>query len=277
MHMKGRNEKYVALVEASLDRALSNQINHPKPNIENSIQHQDFGMVPPHFYRELTRTSEGCKLLKESGHFGEFIATVKNFWFDNGDPETILKVKGCLWAIGNIGSMELGAPFIDESDIVHCIIRIAEQSQIITMRGTAFFVLGLISRSLHGMEMLAEHGWDAATDQFGRSLGYCLPPVLESLFIVGALQVQWHILIVTNKWRQISPQLQRDEQFIPHISSEVEEYRRDDKDPIKAHILSLITDLGNTVLTKRAAAELHGHVPSSIIIKLLLTSLIASG
>ncbi len=33
-----------------------------------------------------------------------------------------------------------------------------------------------------------------------------------------------------------------------------------DADPVVAKILSLITDLGNTVLVKRAAAELHAYV-----------------
>ena len=31
-----------------------------------------------------------------------------------------------------------------------------------------------------------------------------------------------------------------------------------DDDPINARILSLVVDLGNTVLTKRAATDLHG-------------------
>lgn len=33
----------------------------------------------------------------------------------------------------------------------------------------------------------------------------------------------------------------------------------DDDDPVQARIISLITDLGNTVLTKRAAGELHRY------------------
>ena len=146
--------------------------------------HQQLGIVPPHFYRELTRTVEGCKLLRDSGHFEDFVSTIQDSWAEKEDPETMLKVKGCLWAVGNVGSMELGAPFLEESNAVSDIIRIVERSEVMTMRGTAFFVLGLISRSLHGMEILAEHGWDAATDGLGQSLGYCLPPSLDILFSV---------------------------------------------------------------------------------------------
>ena len=49
--------------------------------------------------------------------------------------------------MGNVGSMELGAPFLEETEIVQDIVKIAEGADVITMRGTAFFVLGLISRS----------------------------------------------------------------------------------------------------------------------------------
>lgn len=182
--MQGRNDSYVKLIEASLSRALFAQPERPKWTGDDHLQPHDYGIVPPHFYRELTRTVEGCTLLKESGHFGEFAATIRDSWAEAEDREMMLKVKGCLWAVGNIGSMELGAPFLEESDVVTWIVKIASASDVMTMRGTAFFVLGLISRSLHGMEILAEHGWIAATDDLGRSLGHCLPLNLEVLFSV---------------------------------------------------------------------------------------------
>ena len=145
---------------------------------------QDIGVVPPHFYRELARTSEGCKLLEQSGHFLEFASTIRDFDLSEEDPEALLKVKGCLWAVGNVGSMELGAPFLEETEIVQDIVNIAEQAAVITMRGTAFFVLGLISRSRHGLEMVYEAGWDAAVDERGSSLGLCVPRSLEKLYHV---------------------------------------------------------------------------------------------
>lgn len=181
---QGRNEKYVLLVEASLARALSPDSSRPKSTIDVPMQPHDYGMVPPHFYRELTRTSEGCSLLKASGHFEDFVSTIRASWSENEDSEIMLKVKGCLWAVGNIGSMELGAPFIEDSDVVSWIVKITERSEVMTMRGTAFFVLGLISRTLHGMEILAGFHWDAVTNRMGESLGFCLPPSFEMLFEV---------------------------------------------------------------------------------------------
>lgn len=184
----GRNLTYVNLVEASLSRALSPQTERPQSSNEDPMKPHEYGSVPPHFYRELTRTVEGCRLLSSSGHFDEFVATIRESWSENEDPEVILKVKGCLWAVGNIGSMELGAPFLEETNVVELIVKIATSSEVMTLRGTAFYVLGLISRSLHGLEILAEFGWNSATDEFGRSLGFCLPPGLEVLFSVCVLR-----------------------------------------------------------------------------------------
>ncbi|KAL2012693.1 hypothetical protein VTN00DRAFT_218 [Thermoascus crustaceus] len=235
----GRNDAYVALVEASLSRAYVDQ--QPRRNSfapEDFVDLQDIGIVPPHFYRELARTTEGCKLLKQSGHFNEFASTIRDFQLDEEDPEVLLKVKGCLWAVGNVGSMELGASFLKETEIVQDIVKIAESAEVITMRGTAFFVLGLISRSQHGLRMLAEVGWEAAIDQKGDSLGLCMPKDLRKLYSVSF------------------PTYVRDPER-KRVSRERFKAATVDPDPLNAKILKLIVDMGNTVLSKRAAADLH--------------------
>lgn len=180
----GRNDSYVGLVEAALSRAYVDQPRRSSFAPEDLVDMQDVGVVPPHFYRELARTAEGCKLLEHSGHFNDFAWAIRDFRLEEEDYEALLKVKGCLWAVGNIGSMELGAPFL-ETDLVQRIVAIAEGAGVLTMRGTAFFVLGLISRSRHGLGVLRDLGWDSAIGQEGESLGFCLPRDFRKLFLVS--------------------------------------------------------------------------------------------
>ncbi|KAH9834366.1 target of rapamycin complex 2 subunit ste20-like [Teratosphaeria destructans] len=235
----GRNDTYVTIVEASLARALSDmpeQALHPQ---EEGPEPQDFGYVPPHFYRELTRTAEGCELLKAKGHFIEFAATIQDFAMEDDDPETILKVKGCLWAVGNVGSMERGAPFLEQTDVVKYIVQIAEESQVMTLRGTAFFVLGLLSRSVHGQEILIDYGWDGTTSITGESLGYVLPLDFDKLFSLTS---------------RTSMASKATSMLIRTRRSSVE-----DADPTNNGILNSIVKLGNTVLTNKALAELNGY------------------
>ena len=170
-------------VEASLARAFADD----EPIRKKDIDRNSMSFVPPHFYRELARTEEGCLLLQEKGHFEEFAWYIKEHGLESEDIEIVTKTKGCLWAIGNIGSMPLGAPFLDEANIVESVINIAENSQVLTLKGTAFFVLGLISKTMQGLEILLEHGWDGTTTIMGESLGFCVPLKLGKLLSVGVI------------------------------------------------------------------------------------------
>ncbi|KAF2473241.1 uncharacterized protein BDR25DRAFT_282590 [Lindgomyces ingoldianus] len=235
----GRNDTYVALIEASMARALADIPEKPQPQLtyDDAPEHPEYGIVPPHFYRELTRTKEGCKLLQQKGHFDEFVATIRDFGMEDDDLETILKLKGCLWAVGNVGSMELGAPFLENSDVVRWIVKIAEMSEVMSLRGTAFFVLGLISRSLHGQEILLEYGWDGVMNEMGEALGFCLPLDFKKLFSI-------------KPWVVKSGDMSRRRKNDVTISIT-------DHNPMNARILKLATDLGNTVLAKKAANDLQ--------------------
>lgn len=252
----GRNDSYVTLVEASLSRAYVDQPQRPSWSAEDILDLEDVGLVPPHFYRELARTSEGCKLLRQSGHFNEFASYVRDFSLDEEDPETLMKIKGCLWAVGNVGSMELGAPFLEETDVVGWIVRIAEGAEVMTMRGTAVFVLGLISRSVHGQEMLLAYGWDTAIGPRGESLGLCMPTNLSKLYSVRN-PYDGHVARTNLFAFQITFQRPADEIDTKRQSRELFKAAVTDADPLNAKILSLVVDLGNTVRTKKAAADLH--------------------
>lgn len=238
----GRNDSYVAQVEASLARAyLDPGITHRHAYGEDLDEYNDSGLLPPHFYRELARTDEGCKLLAQSGHFYEFAAIIRDFDLDDEESETLIKVKSSMWAIGNIGSMEMGAPFLEESDIVHAIVRIAEGADVMSVRGTACFALGLISRTSHGFAMLMECGWETTTDSNGKSLGLCIPRDPSCLCLNPRRE--------GNAYED----RQRDQ-------SEVDKYKAatTDADPVHARILKLIVDMGNSVMYKKVAGDLQG-------------------
>ncbi|KAL8951614.1 MAG: hypothetical protein Q9222_002414 [Ikaeria aurantiellina] len=236
----GRNYSYVTLVEATLSRAFftSPEIA-PRSKSTDPSHPPGYESLPPHFYRELSRTEEGCELLRESGHFDRFATIIRDTWTEHEDTEAIVKLKGCMWAVGNIGSMELGASFLEDSDAVSLIIQMAEQSRVTTIRGTAFFVLGLISRTLHGMEMITEHGWTAATDYLGRSVGYCLPLQLSTFFM---LKPERGFVKDTQRSTQMDSR--------PRPVT--------DDEPVHARVLSLVADTGNAVLAKKAANDLNG-------------------
>ena len=234
----GRNDSYVAMVEASLARACIDQDGQRGLFSDDPADFFDIGSIPPHFYRELARTSEGCKLLEQSGHYLEFASTIRDFELNEEDPEMLTRVKACLWAVGNVGSMELGAPFLEESEIVQSVIRIAEGADVLSMRGTAYFVLGLISRSRHGFEMVLECGWQTAVDVNGVSLGLCIPNDLSRLS--------------NARPSRSDVDATREEARLRRGSNGMT-----DEDPINARILKSIVEMGNSVMHKKAANDLR--------------------
>lgn len=234
----GRNDSYVLTVEASLARAFADEEPAKKrPGDINAIDRDMMGIVPPHFYRELARTSEGCVLLREKGHFDQFAWFIQKHGLEDDDLEIVTKVKGCLWAVGNIGSMPFGAPFLDEANIVESIVKIAEQSPVLTLKGTAFFVLGLISKTMQGLEILLEHGWDGTTSTMGDSLGFCVPLELGRLF---SLRPWIHTGDETSAVNRPSP-----------LSSVIGD------DPLDAKILTAIANLNNHIMEGTSTKELN--------------------
>jgi rapamycin-insensitive companion of mTOR len=255
----GRNDTYVTLVEASLARAYTEQANQKSTFISNddALELEDLGVVPPHFYRELARTEEGCGLLEKSGHFNDFATIVRDFDLDEEDGETLTKVKGCLWAIGNVGSMDLGAPFLLGTEIVSSIVAIAEGAEVMSLRGTAFFVLGLISRSKYGLEMLLELGWNSAVDDRGRSLGLCLPEQLNKLCSVSNYASRYRILSA-NHFQITFRKADLDDAQSSKENAEKYKAAATDADAFNARVLKAVIEMGNTVLAKRVAVELNG-------------------
>lgn len=142
--------------------------------------------------------------------------------------------------------------------MVEQIVRIAESHDIMSLRGTAFFVLGLISRSTHGLEILSEQGWDSNTSPAGSSLGFCLPTDLGKLFSFQPWKSEPVTTIDLAPRQRTSPdpppQLPLDRQPFEPEELPMLEYSTDDQ--VDARIFELVVQLGNRVLYKRAYAEL---------------------
>ncbi|KAK9477400.1 Rapamycin-insensitive companion of mTOR, N-term-domain-containing protein [Lipomyces japonicus] len=169
------NKSFVDLVETRLGQAFL-------PFEENTLNSS--GVVPPHFYRELVRTREGCELLRKADHVRKFADYVRAHAMEDHDLQVIRMLKGCLWAIGNVGSLPLGVPFLEEMNIIETIVNIANLSPVWSLKGTAFYVLGLISSTMEGLEMSDEFGWESVISVMGEPVGLCIPANLATFVTV---------------------------------------------------------------------------------------------
>ncbi|KAI5479428.1 cytosolic regulator Pianissimo [Pseudohyphozyma bogoriensis] len=165
-----RNYTYMIQVELLLASAFG------MVDFGHSAKRTPFdGTPPPHFYGELVKTPEGCEILADSGHFPLFADFIQQHGLEDEDVEVISKLKSVLWAVGHVGASPGGLPFLEDEYIVQSIVEIAEDSPVYSLRGTAYFVLGLIASTLEGAELLDELDWDSVCTPIGGPTGICVP------------------------------------------------------------------------------------------------------
>ncbi|KAJ7761527.1 Rapamycin-insensitive companion of mTOR, N-term-domain-containing protein [Mycena maculata] len=170
-----RNIYYVVQVEVFLAKVFSSP--GMGDHDEETLAFE--GTVPPHFYGEMAKTDLGCQILQEKQHFAEFAEFIRLHSNESDDTELILKLKSILWAVGNIGATEGGLPFLEEEEIIPTVLDIAQNSSIPSVRGTCFFVLGLISSTSQGAEILDDYRWEATLSPLGLPTGLCIPVDLD--------------------------------------------------------------------------------------------------
>lgn len=226
----GQNEAYVGRIEYYLEQCMV-------PSFATVLDMQESDDIiaspPPHFYGELAMTEEGCQLLQERGHFTEFADFIREHGLNAEDRDTVLKLKGCLWAVGHVGATELGAPFLDQSGVAVDVANIAKHSPVWSLKGTAFYVLGLMGTTNLGSEIIDECGWNSTLDVYGNPRGYALPYEWDGLFSERDTVV---------RTSQTVPQIPE----LPKISS----------DPIRRKIMTALSNLSNHILANDASRTL---------------------
>jgi hypothetical protein len=131
-----------------------------------------FVPMPPHIYGELTRTMEGCEVLAKRKVVSDLLSRAHQLFNvctmvpatgrANGVASEQDKraemaaaykdLQAALWALGHIGSNELGCALILEADkkFVPWCIESVYSCPYYSLRGTFFYVLGLLSRTQQG-------------------------------------------------------------------------------------------------------------------------------
>ncbi|KAL0961199.1 hypothetical protein HGRIS_006168 [Hohenbuehelia grisea] len=221
-----RNVEYVVQVEVFLAKVF-----HASSSSDDNDDVLAFdGTVPPHFYGEMAKTELGCQVLQDKGHFADFADFIRQHSNESEDADLIMKLKSILWAVGNVGATDGGLPFLEEEEVIPAILEIAEQSPIPSVRGTCFFVLGLISTTSQGAEILDDYRWEATLSPLGLPTGLCMP-----------MDVDKFISIPPWKEREIDPCSAR----LTPPTSEVE-----------LEIMTAIQNLANTVIANAASRSL---------------------
>ncbi|KAF8890018.1 Rapamycin-insensitive companion of mTOR, N-term-domain-containing protein [Gymnopilus junonius] len=221
-----RNIDYVVEVEVFLSKVF----NYSNAGDDDDDLLEFDGTVPAHFYGEMAKTELGCQILQEKGHFMEFSQFIRQHSHENEDTDLILKLKSILWAVGNIGATEGGLHFCEEDEIIPAILEIAENSPIPSVRGTCFFVLGLISTTTQGAEILDDYHWEATLSPLGLPTGLCIPADIDRFISLPS-------------WTPVTPSKPENQLLPPTAEPEIE-------------AITAIQNLANTVIANAASRSL---------------------
>jgi len=237
--------------------------------------------MPPHFYGELVRTSEGFGVLKNSGHFQEFRDIIVS------PDSSALEKRGALWVMGQIGKSKKGFKFLETEGVVHLIVDSAMNSPCLPIRRYSLPLVIRGSRCAHSsiFAALVSMYWaccaepNKASACFKASAGMYVPvtaaappivvvpaanatPVILSLQTLSCSQspAESHKLIsvpqdpsrffaVSNwdfasSWAEASP------------ASILEKYPEND---VRAEILLYATNLSNHITTDKALSNLKRY------------------
>ncbi|KFU85981.1 Rapamycin-insensitive companion of mTOR, partial [Chaetura pelagica] len=160
---KEYNLKYVELIEEQLNEALT---TYRKPvDGDNYVRRSNQRLqrphvyLPVHLYGQLVHHKTGCHLLESQSIVTDLSYTVRSPMLDKW--EGIKQLKAALWALGNIGSSNWGLNLLQEENVIPDILALAQHCEVLSVRGTCVYVLGLIAKTKQGCDILKHHNWDA--------------------------------------------------------------------------------------------------------------------
>lgn len=143
--------------------------------------------VPHHFYGELAKTKAGFQLLSASGDFYTFVDNIRELANETENEDRLLRLKSCLWAVGHVGLSDLARRMVDDAGVTELVLSVFRSSTVWSVKGTAFFVLGMLSSIPEGLEVLDENGWDVAVDVNNCPTNFCVPRNIEEYFSAPAV------------------------------------------------------------------------------------------
>lgn len=290
--LESKNREFVSYIEGFL------ATDNPAPSTYASHRDHQIKRLPQHFYGSLAKTEDGIALISKGGDLLSFVNTIKKYASDTDaqkpeNEDQAMEVKSALWCTGYIGSTKLGIGLLDNFEIVKEIIKISYQASETTMRFTAFFALGLMSRTQEGCEILDEMGWCCCLNVQGNPMGITYPKRLDKFLsfneipwsmqgnykeemiefdamhgdLVGEVEpINFNLDLLLTEKDMIDNPLNDDNMEEPTVNAESvllqeQAYRTKqlhigEEDRVLSEILEAVSQLGNHILSNNAIKEI---------------------
>ena len=137
-------------------------------------------IIPTHLYGELVKTKMGLRKLQQTEQIVQLLTDLRS-------ELPGIRKRAALWALGHTGCTERGCAYLIRLKAVEKIVKVAEQSPVLSLRGTAYQALSLISKSNKGKQELLRLGW-ASPEHQNSTISMPLNPT--AFFTIAPYQCQ---------------------------------------------------------------------------------------
>ncbi|KAI5954495.1 hypothetical protein KGF54_002270 [Candida jiufengensis] len=192
-----RKFKYLKKIDDLLRLQFFPYVN--SQNLDYEQQPNDFEIYSLNFFKCLLSTEEGLNFFSKGmakDFLDQLLSSIEIIFgqinndnefldIDNQDEihcNLLNLLKQNLWIIGQISSGKYGIQFLDpmyninlKSSIIELILDNFHTCPVWEIRGLCFYIIGMISTTVEGIEILDEFGWYSVLDQYGRSMNLAYP------------------------------------------------------------------------------------------------------
>uniref|UniRef100_A0A8R1U555 Rict-1 n=1 Tax=Pristionchus pacificus TaxID=54126 RepID=A0A8R1U555_PRIPA len=155
------NARYAATVEEEMRMALLGIKRSMDGRFARSSheKHSRYGVrMPSHLFAALASHQVGRRLLKEEAVVKRLTEQLRIA--PSTDHKAAMLLKAATLALAHIGAAPRGHLLLSSDSLV-LMIRLAEESEVLSVRGSAFAALNVLSGSEEGARMLARFGWES--------------------------------------------------------------------------------------------------------------------
>ncbi|GMS83607.1 hypothetical protein PENTCL1PPCAC_5782, partial [Pristionchus entomophagus] len=159
--MKKFNARYAATVEEEMRMALLGIKRSMDGRFARSSheKHSRYGVrMPAHLFSALASHEVGRKILREEKVVRRLTEQLRIA--PSTDHRAAMLLKAATLALAHIGAAPRGHLLLSSDSLV-LMIRLAEESEVLSVRGAAFAALNVLAGSEEGARMLARFGWES--------------------------------------------------------------------------------------------------------------------
>jgi len=165
---KSFNSKYVLLIDMLINDGFSlhqrSEDGHGTYGRRTGDAHciRDV-FVPPHLYGQLAQTRSGLELLLGESSFWSMVARVQELEggtdIDSRTEEVWLEAKASIWGVAHVATNPTASLLLEQRGVIASLISIAENCPVLSVKGTAYYAMGLVATTRPGATALGGKGW----------------------------------------------------------------------------------------------------------------------